>query len=118
MSIAGVNKDESATTVIGDSPKVEVRQRIDNRVGTQRPPRVSELENAAFQIVIKILDRSPTEFSAEFPSVLAFQPSEVVENLEGLAGTSARNAETNRPQIFNSGEIEFGQAQLACTEVQ
>src|SRR5689334_16448791 len=118
MGIAGVNKDKSAAPVIGDPSKVKVRQSVDNGIRTQRSTCVSELKDPALQIVIKIFDRRAAEFSPEFPGVLAFQPREVVEDLKGLAGASARNTETDRSQIFNSSEIKFGQTKLAGPEVQ
>ncbi len=46
------------------------------------------------------------------------QPREVVKDLIGLAGSSARDTKADRAKVFNSAKVEFRQAKFSGTQVQ
>ena len=78
----------------------------------------AELKDAALHVVVEVLNGGAPEFSAKLDGVFAMKPGEVVEDLVGLAGATAGDAETDGAEVLDVGEIELGKTQLAGAEVQ
>ena len=123
--VSGGGQDKGGKGCVIGAAGVEVDQRVDDGIALEVIAGVSveqisrrELKDATLDVVVEVLDRSTPEFSAKLEGVLAAQPGQVVEDLVGLAGAAARNAESDGAQVFNIGEIKFRQTKLAGAEVQ
>ena len=117
LGVAGIDQDKTAEAVVLRTSGIEICERVHDRVGIKSNTG-RELENSSLHIVVEVFDAGAAELTAEFQSVFAAQPSEVVEDLVGLAGSSAGHAETNCAQIFNSGKVEFWQAEFSGPQIQ
>ena len=115
--VASGGQDKGGKGCVLRAAGIEVHQRVDDGIGIETIAR-RELEDATLHVVVEVLDGSAPKFSAELDCVFAVKPGEVVEELVGLAGATAGYAEADGAEIFDASEIEFGQAQLACAEVQ
>ena len=96
ISVAGVEADEG----------------VDDRVGIDAG--TAEREDAARQVVVEAIERRARRYSPpNFTGVAALDPREIVEDLVGLAGASARDAEAGCAEVFDhTAEVELGQPEL------
>ena len=77
------------------------------------------MRTSPLQVVVEAVDDGAAILAAELYGVASCDPGEVVEDLKGLTGAAARNAEGGGSEVIESAaEVDFWQAQLARAEIQ
>lgn len=78
-----------------------------------------DVEQAAFEVVVETLHVVTMEFAAKFEGVTTVSESEVVDDLEGFAETTSRNAVACGTKIFEvTIEVNFGQADVPGAHIK